>query len=227
MSQPTHISPSTSSSRSNPPLPGSSSLPYDTQVNPHTLRQQTPGQIDRQGHRTTDQSRDIDRQAPILSVPISGPTQPLGHPDQHRRIHQPRLAQNSRHTFPLEPQSNSAQCLGQGIDERYAFSDPQYQHLPSSKGHPVYQHSNSIPGTGLESSEYSSGFWRGKRRTSQDGSAFTSKKPITTSRLGLAPRAQQERRREQNRVAQRKFRAKAKILESPQSAQQSSAAETH
>ena len=44
-------------------------------------------------------------------------------------------------------------------------------------------------------------------------SGQTGKKPITTSRLGLDPAAKQERRREQNRIAQRAFRARAKIRE--------------
>jgi hypothetical protein len=52
----------------------------------------------------------------------------------------------------------------------------------------------------------------GQRRTSFD-SGQTGKKPNTTSRLGLDPVAKQERRREQNRVAQRAFRARAKIRE--------------
>ena len=52
----------------------------------------------------------------------------------------------------------------------------------------------------------------GQRRTSLDSNQ-TGKKPITTSRLGLDPIAKQERRREQNRVAQRAFRARAKIRE--------------
>jgi hypothetical protein len=52
----------------------------------------------------------------------------------------------------------------------------------------------------------------GQRRTSLD-SGQTGKKPITASRLGLDPVAKQERRREQNRVAQRAFRARAKIRE--------------
>lgn len=51
------------------------------------------------------------------------------------------------------------------------------------------------------------------RRTSME-SGTTMRKPGTaSSRLGLDPVAKQERRREQNRLAQRAFRARAKMRE--------------
>jgi hypothetical protein len=66
----------------------------------------------------------------------------------------------------------------------------------------------------------------GQRRTSLD-SGQTGKKPIAASRLGLDPVAKQERRREQNRVAQRAFRARAKIREQERVRLSSSSHTTH
>jgi len=112
------------------------------------------------------------------------------------------------------------------MSEWHAFSDPPYQHLPSIKGGPGLQHSDSIPDAGSRPSEYPSGFWHVKRRRSPDGLASTTSRPFTTSRLGLDPSEKLERRREQNRVAQRKFRAKAKVCQKLQNIQRSSAAKT-
>lgn len=51
------------------------------------------------------------------------------------------------------------------------------------------------------------------RRTSLEGGSSMRKAAMPTSRLGLDPVAKQERRREQNRLAQRAFRARAKMRE--------------
>jgi hypothetical protein len=80
----------------------------------------------------------------------------------------------------------------------YPYSDSN-QHASGSRHE--YEQSASGSGSGYK-----------ERRTSLE-SAQGGKKPITASRLGLDPVAKQERRREQNRIAQRAFRARAKIRE--------------
>lgn len=62
--------------------------------------------------------------------------------------------------------------------------------------------SSHLPGPGLK-----------PRRTSLDSATAMRKPWPATSRLGLDPVAKQERRREQNRLAQRAFRARAKVRE--------------
>jgi hypothetical protein len=54
------------------------------------------------------------------------------------------------------------------------------------------------------------------RRTSLESGMGPRKPPASTSRLGLDPVAKAERRREQNRLAQRAFRARAKVREQEQ-----------
>ena len=54
------------------------------------------------------------------------------------------------------------------------------------------------------------------RRTSLESGIHPRKPPAATSRLGLDPAAKAERRREQNRLAQRAFRARAKVREQGQ-----------
>ena len=54
------------------------------------------------------------------------------------------------------------------------------------------------------------------RRTSLESGMNPRKPPPATSRLGLDPVAKAERRREQNRLAQRAFRARAKVREQEQ-----------
>jgi len=223
MSQSAHTNTSTFPSQSYPPCP---SVLHIFQVKPHTDQHRTPGHIDRHRYNTTDRSRDVGVQALASSFPISGPTQRLGHDDHHRQLHQPRSLQHPHHKHLLELKPYRAQFSGKGMSEWHAFSDPPYQHLPSIKGGPGLQHSDSIPDAGSRPSEYPSGFWHVKRRRSPDGLAPTTSRPFTTSRLGLDPSEKLERRREQNRVAQRKFRAKAKVCQQLQNIQRSSAAKT-
>jgi len=213
MSHSTHTNISTFPSQSYPPCLGLSSPLHIIQVKPHTSRHRAPEHIDRQRYDTTNRSRDIGGQALALSAPISSPTQPLGHEDHRRQLHQPRLLQPPHHKHLLELKPHPAQCSRKGISEWQAFPEPPYRHPPGIEGGPVRQHLDLIPDAGSRSSEYSSGFWSVKRRTNPDGLAYTTSRLLTASRLGLDPIQKLERRREQNRVAQRKFRAKAKVCQ--------------
>jgi len=138
---------------------------------------------------------------------VPGPSQHHLHPHPHPHPHV-HAQQYQHQPFPLARDPYSP--------NQYAFSDP--QHLPSgSNGGPRYSY-DSVSGDVSDGQGAGSGsgggnsHGRGQRRTSLD-SGQNGKKPITTSRLGLDPVAKQERRREQNRVAQRAFRARAKIRE--------------
>jgi len=196
-----------------------SSLPWDYHYNnqqhqqqhqparPHTNpeNQIPPHQLYSTPTTFIDQSVHAHSHTHMPGVP--GPSQHhlQPHPNPHAQQYQ-----HPQQSFPLARDPYSP--------HQYAFSDP--QHLPSGSngnGGPRYSY-DSVGSDGLAGQGVGSGsgggnrHGHGQRRTSLDSNQ-TGKKPITTSRLGLDPIAKQERRREQNRVAQRAFRARAKIRE--------------
>jgi hypothetical protein len=128
-------------------------------------------------------------------------------PSQHQAYSRP-YPQHNPHLHPHphphpHPNLSPAQHVYQPL-----VRDP----YPAHDAGPSYAYSDPLAYIAQTRQDHVDAMVFKERGTSFD-SGTPNKKPVVASRLGLDPAAKQERRREQNRMAQRAFRARAKVRE--------------